>query len=100
MMWFIIGVIDTIITYYIHKHTYRTRRRVYGHDFKYVYEDRMPCPLWLLILVFIVNVIPSLGIIMFMIGFAGYILFIFNGDIYFKPTGIVKEVFNILSKEI
>lgn len=100
MTGFIIGVINTIITYYVHKHTYRTKRRVYGYDFKYVYEDRMHCPLWLLILAFIVSMIPFLGIILFIVGFIGYIINIFCEQIYFKPTGTVKEVFNILSKEV
>ena len=95
MIWFIIGIILFAITLYVHKHTYE--RKVVDE-----YRDRLPCPLWLVILAFIVACVPFLGIISFLVGMIGYLLSSTGSypDVYFKAEGIVKKIKDLLTKEV
>ena len=95
MIWLIIGIILFAITLYVHKHTYK---RAWGK-----YEDRLPCPLWLVILIFCIAFTPYLGVVAFLIGLVIYILEATEGaypDICFKPKGIVKKVIDLSTKEV
>lgn len=94
-MWFIIGIIIFTITLYVHKHTY-------GEKIKGVYKDRLPCPLWLVILAFIVACIPGFGIVLFIAGIVFYLKnsIGYYSDIHFKPEGIVKKIKDLLTKEV
>lgn len=95
MIWFIIGIILFAITLYVHKHTY-------GEMVKGVYKDRLPCPLWLVILAFIVACVPFLGIVLFLVGMIGYLVSSTGSypDVYFKAEGIVKKIKDLLTKEV
>lgn len=95
MIWFIIGIILFAITLYVHKHTY-------GERVKGVYKDRLPCPLWLVILAFILFCIPIVGIILFLIGLMFYLTNSWQSypDIYFKAEGIVKKIKDVLAIEV
>lgn len=95
MIWFIIGIILFAITLYVHKHTYE--RKVVDK-----YRDRLPCPLWLVILAFIVACVPFLGITLFLVGMIGYLVSSTGSypDVYFKAEGIVKKIKDLLTKEV
>ena len=95
IVWFIIGIILFSITLYVHKHTYETK--VVDE-----YRDRLPCPLWLVILAFIVACVPLLGIASFLVGMIGYLANSTGSypDVYFKTEGIVKKIKDLLTKEV
>lgn len=95
MIWLIIGIILFAITLYVHKHTYNIN--VNGE-----YKDRLPCPLWLVILILSIACIPCAGIIVFLIGLIVYIANYAGSypDVYFKPEGIVKKIIDLLNKEV
>lgn len=95
MIWLIIGIILFAMTLYVHKHTYTER-------IKGVYKDKIPCPLWLVILFFIVFCIPIIGAIAFFIGMVFYLANSIGSSqvIYFKPEGIVKKIEELLTKEV
>ena len=95
MIWFIIGIILFAITLYVHKHTYE--RKVVDE-----YRDRLPCPLWLVILAFILFCIPIVGIILFLIGLVLYLTSSLQDypDVYFKAEGTVKKIKDLLTKEV
>lgn len=95
MIWFIIGIILFAITLYVHKHTYE--RKVVDE-----YRDRLPCPLWLVILTFILFCTPIVGIILFFIGLVLYLISSLQDypDVYFKAEGIIKKIKDLLTKEV
>lgn len=95
MIWFIIGIILFAVTLYVHKHTYESK-------ILNEYRDKLPCPLWLVILFFIIACVPVLGIIAFLVGMIGYIVSSTGNypDIYFKAEGIIKKTKNLLTIEV
>lgn len=95
----IIGIILFFITLYVHKHTYDDRE-YYAGKYTYNKEDRMPLPLWLLIVAFILSIIPIVNIILYAVFLVIYIVGICEKEIYFVPTGIVEKIKNILTKEV
>lgn len=94
MIWFIIGIVFFAITLYVHKHSYNSKR---GNE----YYNRLPCPLWFVIIAFIIFCIPVCGIIVFALGAILYILTrLIYTNLYFNPTGFIKKIVNILTKEV
>lgn len=100
-MWFIIGLIIFFITYYIHKHTYDYRK--YNHktkEYEYDIEDKLPSPLWVILIFFIISMVPILNILFFIVGAIIYFINISKEDVYFKSEGIIKKIFKLLTKEV
>ena len=102
MIWLIIGIILFTITLYVHKHTYR---RKVGDE----YKDRLSCPLWQVILIFSMAILPYLGIAFFFVGSMVYLAASTGHypDIYFKTEGIGKiknilitPLIKLLNKEV
>lgn len=61
-MWIVVGIIIFLITMYVHKHTYTDiQYDCKTSTYKYYEEDRMPFPIWLLILLFAVSFVPVLN---------------------------------------
>lgn len=98
-MWFIIGIIIFLITFYIHKHTYEYRK--FNRTINdYEYYDKLPFPIWYLIIMIIFSLTPIINIIFFVIGAGIYLNNIIEEDIYFKPGNIIKRFTNFLNKEV
>lgn len=87
--WFVTGIIMSIITLYVRKHTYE-----YTSGKKYTF------PLIGIIGLLILFFIPIVGVVAFIYGGKTYLVNCCNDEIRFKPTRVVKKISNFLSKEI
>lgn len=97
----ILGLILLVITYIIHKNTYS---KEYDYKNSYNYE-KLPSPLWIWILAFLISIIPFLNIIIFIFASIVYFILMFiEGDISLKPEGKVYKICNkiktILTKDV
>lgn len=104
MGWLIIGgVIALILVLFILKNTYCTRKVKWEHNIKHFeYSDKLKMPLWVLILMIIVSIIPGLNIMAF-IGFIIFgIGFILNEIVYihFDEKSICGKISKFLNKNI
>lgn len=100
-MWFIIGLVIFFITYYVHKHNYDYR--YYNHEkkeYEYHNDDKLPSPLWVILIFFIISMVPIFNILFFIIGAIWYFMNIHAENVYFKSEGIIKKIFNFLTKEV
>lgn len=102
----ILGLILLVITYIIHKNTYSKESK---YDYKssiYCYNyEKLPSPLWIWILAFLISIIPFLNIIIFIfVSIIYFILMFIEEDISLKPEGKVYKICNkiktILTKDV
>ena len=77
--WLIVSTLILTITVWVHKHTYGT---VYYHG-EYIANlaDRVPFPMWLLILFIIISFTPMANVIAFCIGVVAYLMNYVSNDI-------------------
>lgn len=92
-MWIILGIILFIVTFYVHRHTYK-----YSGYSKY--NGKLPCKVYMIALGIIIFCIPYLNIVAFLVGALIYFVFLFSEDICFIPTGIVKKIKDVLTKQV
>lgn len=104
MGWFIFGgVIALILVLFFLKNTYCTRKAYWEHNIRHFeYSDKLEMPLWALILMVIVSIIPVLNIL----AFIGFIIFgslsISTNDVYihFNEKSICGKISKFLNKKI
>lgn len=75
--WVIVGLILLTITIFIHRHTYSY------DDWDKKLKDKMPFPMWLMIVICIIAVIPIANLVVFIIGMIAYLGWLCDDDIRF-----------------
>ena len=98
----ILGLILLVITYIIHKNTYSKEYNYKNNSYNY---EKLPSPLWMWILAFLISIIPFLNIIIFIFAFIIYFILVFvEEDISLNPKSKVYKTFNkiitILTKNV
>ena len=97
MSWVVAGLIMLAITIFIHKHTFTV---VYSYKSSTTYR-KAPFPMWMLLFIIIISIVPIVNIIAFLIGVISYCMGLAEEDIIFRCelkwyTKIVK----FLTKEV
>lgn len=78
-IWLIVGIILLTITIWVHRHTYGV---TWEHG-EYVadLDDPAPFPMWLLLSVVVVSFIPTVNVILFILGMMGWLINYVEDDI-------------------
>lgn len=97
MSWVIAGLIMLAITIFVHKHTFTVANK-YRSPVTY---EKVPFPMWMLLFIIIISIVPIVNLIAFLIGVIGYCIGLAEEDIVFRCelkwyTKIVK----FLTKEV
>lgn len=102
MIWFsIIGIVLFLIILYIVNHTHEDRSFDYEDEvYKYEEEDKFHLAIWQYLCIAIGCLVPVVNLIIFFTFTFSYFLALDDNEIYFKSTGIVKKIFDFLSKEV
>lgn len=110
MGWIIYGVIALCITLYIWRHTYSSRETIYKNvnhypyrvKTGYEYSDRVPLPIWLLIITIIGFLTPFLNAVMTIAVFIFYIVNWACDDLYvhFDDKHIFSKIKKWLNKDL
>lgn len=102
----ILGLILLVIAYIIHKNTYSKESKYDYKSSTYYYNyEKLPSPLWIWILAFLISIIPFLNIIIFALASIVYYLLMFvEEDIGLKPENkaykILNKIKTILTKDV
>ena len=78
-IWLIVGIILLTITIWVHRHTYGV---TWEHG-EYVadLDDPAPFPMWLLLSVVVVSFIPTVNVILFILGIMGWLINYVEDDV-------------------
>lgn len=78
-IWLIVGIILLTITIWVHRHTYGV---TWEHG-EYVadLDDPAPFPMWLLLSVVVVSFIPTVNVILFILGMMGWLINYVEDDV-------------------
>lgn len=78
-IWLIVGIILLTITIWVHRHTYGV---TWEHG-EYVadLDDPAPFPMWLLLSVVVISFIPTVNVILFILGMMGWLINYVEDDI-------------------
>lgn len=102
MIWFsIIGIVFFLIILYIVNHTYEYRSFDYEDEvYEYKEKDKFRLAIWQYLCIAIGCLVPFINLIIFFTFTFSHFLALNDKEIYFKSTGIVKKIFDFLSKEV
>ena len=102
MIWFsIIGIVFFLIILYIITHSYTDRDFDYKEGvYEYKEKDKFRLAMWVYFCICIGCLIPFVNLIMFFIFIFSYFFALEDEEIYFRPTGIVKKIYDFLSREV
>lgn len=96
--WLIVSILILTITVWVHKHTYVKGEHNY---YKPATFERVPFPMWLLLLLIVVSFIPIVNIFLFISGGAAYLCGYINDDLRLgNLPKWLKSVLNFLIKEV
>ena len=95
-IWLMVGIILLAITIFVHRNTYEYSRRSDDNC-----GDKLPFPVWFLILAIGLTAIPILNVIAFAVGVIAYFIGIGEGDITFCcKQRWWKSLLGFLTKEV
>lgn len=78
-IWLIVGIILLTITIWVHRHTYGVTRE-HG-EYVADLDDPTSFPMWLLLSVVVVSFIPTVNVILFILGMMGWLINYVEDDI-------------------
>lgn len=99
--WYFWGVIMFLVTLFFHKHTYEVE-----NGYVLTKGKRLPCPVWRVILSFIVFIVPIVNIVVFFLGAVAYLVTLCDGEMIMfeldpdtQPKWI-RKIIMFMTKEV
>jgi hypothetical protein len=97
MFWIeIIGIILAVVIFKIWGNSYKNWRGVYNNK-EFCKEDKIKRPLWCVILLFIIALIPVVNIVILLVTLGLFINWLLEEDLYFYSN---SNIFKWLNKDI